>query len=582
MLHESIPMKTQPSPPQNKIVEIITSVSTLRNLTRKTFAKATRKKLSGTKYAFPTSREVWLEYRRLLQNHVIQKNERLERILRVKDVRTDSGVAPITVLTKPYPCPGKCVYCPNNASMPKSYLPTEPAAARALSLKFDPYNQVKKRVQTLEQNGHEAKKIELIIKGGTWSAYPWKYRQWFIKRCFDAANHLMNTKHEKAKTKDQEKRTKQRFSSLNETQDTNEKAAYRIIGLTIETRPDWINEKEIARLRELGCTRVELGVQTLRDDILELTKRGHKLEATVRAVALLKQAGFKTDFHVLPGQPGATPESDIQDFKQMFDDPRFRPDMVKIYPCVVLPTAELQSWTEKGRFTPLEGKDLKEVLIRMQELVPRYCRVSRIIRDFPLTEISFGNKVTNLREEIETKMKRRGIRCQCLRCREVGHVKNIDPAKVKPIFFEDWYDNAGGREVFLSMEDKSRRVVFAFLRLRLPALSLSTLPSPPLSGRERDSIYPMIEGYPQTFPILENAAIIRELHTYGQALALGVTKKDAAQHRGYGRRLMRLAEKIAKREGYSKLAVISGIGVREYYRKLGYRLSQTYMVKKIA
>ncbi|MFH1620557.1 MAG: tRNA uridine(34) 5-carboxymethylaminomethyl modification radical SAM/GNAT enzyme Elp3 [Patescibacteria group bacterium] len=565
-------MKTQPSPPRNLINEIIMSALDLRNLTRETFSKAARKKLSGTIYAFPTSSETWSEYRRLIKNHTIQKNERLERVLRVKDVRTDSGVAPITVLTKPYPCPGKCVYCPNDVKMPKSYIPTEPAAARALSLKFDPYDQVKKRVQILEQNGHEAKKIELIIKGGTWSAYTWEYRQWFVKRCFDAANQI------KRRISSEESEVMS-HATLKEAQDANEKAAYRIIGLTIETRPDWVNGIEIARLRELGCTRVELGVQTLRDEILEITKRGHKLEATVRAVALLKQAGFKTDFHVLPGQPGTTPDSDVLDFKQMFDDPRFRPDMVKIYPCVVLPTAELQSWTEEGRFKPLEGNELKEMLIRMQELIPRYCRVSRMIRDFPMADISSGNKVTNLREEIEAEMKRRGIRCQCLRCREVGHVKYIDPAKVNPVLFEDWYENAGGREVFLSMEDEKRKAVFAFLRLRLPLLPLKLIETKPYSDDPKFVEYS--KDIDKDFPVLRNSAFVRELHTYGRALDLGVINKNAAQHRGYGRELMELAEQIAKREGYSKMAVISGIGVREYYRKLGYRLNQTYMVKKL-
>jgi elongator complex protein 3 len=285
----------------------------------------------------------------------------------------------------------------------------------------------------------------------------------------------------------------------------------------------------------------------------------------------LKQAGFKTDFHVLPGQPCTTPESDVKDFRQMFEDARFRPDMVKIYPCVVLPSSELQSWTEQGRFTPLQGDALKETLIRMQELIPRYCRVSRMIRDFPMKEISFGNKITNLREGIESEMKRRGMRCQCLRCREVGHVKDIEPAKIKPILFEERYENAGGQEIFLSMEDEDRKAVFAFLRLRLPGKPDI---HDPKFVRESEKIS-------EEFPVLGNTALVRELHTYGRALDLGTTGQDAAQHRGYGRDLMEAAERIAKREGYSKIAVISGIGVRDYYRKIGYRLSQTYMVKKL-
>ena len=305
-----------------------------------------RNEFRGTPYRFPTVIELWEEYRALMADGTIPSSPDLERVLRVKDVRTDSGVAPITVLTKPYPCPGKCVYCPTEARMPKSYISSEPAAASALRLEFDPYTQVTERVQTLERNGHEAKKIELIIKGGTWSSYRWDYRQWFVQRCFEAANDLgmdetgPATAHVfRSRSSRDEKTLAASPVSLAKAQKENETAAYRIIGLTIETRPDWVNAQEIIRLRELGCTRVELGVQTLQDDVLELTQRGHTVEATIRATALLRQAGFKTDFHVLPGQPGSTPEKDLEDFRTLFADARYKPDMIKLYPCVVLPTA---------------------------------------------------------------------------------------------------------------------------------------------------------------------------------------------------------------------------------------------------
>lgn len=563
MMHESA-MKTQPTPPSALVEKILRAAMKTPGLTRQSLSTCMRTVLSGTPYAFPTVQQLWSEYRAFTAAGILPLDTHLERVLRVKDVRTDSGVAPITVLTKPYPCPGKCVYCPTEVRMPKSYISSEPAAARALSLKFDPYEQVKQRVMTLEKNGHEAKKIELIIKGGTWSAYRWDYRKWFVKRCFDAANEL-NTDGES--------------SDLKKAQKKNEKAGYRIIGLTIETRPDWVTAEEIIRLRELGCTRVELGVQTLQNDVLALTKRGHTIEATIRAVALLKQAGFKTDFHILPGQPGSTPEKDLEDFKQLFSDPSYCPDMIKLYPCVVLPNAELHAWTKAGRFTPLEGKELKELLISMQQVVPRYCRISRLIRDFPENDISYGSKITNLREALETEMKRRGIQCQCLRCREVGHVTDIDPNTIRPKLFEEWYENAGGREVFLSMEDPDRRAVFAFLRLRLPHTPASIRESEPYRSDKKFITYSTkIE---QAFPALKSTAFVRELHTYGRALDLRSTRTDASQHRGYGRMLMEHAEKIAKREGYKKMAVISGIGVKEYYRTLGYRERETYMMKKL-
>ncbi len=551
----------QPNPPAKLVQDAILKLAALKEPTRQDLQDALRKACGGTVYRFPNSQELWTAYRKLLTGKFIKRNVLLERVLRVKDVRTDSGVAPITVLTKPWACPGKCVYCPTEARMPKSYISSEPAAARALPLDFDPYRQVTQRVGALERNGHEAKKIELIVKGGTWSAYPWKYRRWFIKRCFDAANHVG--------------RGKKRYSTLEESLKANEKAGYRIIGLTIETRPDRINAEEVRRLREIGCTRVELGVQTLSDDILRLTKRGHTVEDVIRATALLKTAGFKVDYHILPGQPGSTPKRDLKDFRRVFADPDFRPDMVKLYPCVVMKGSELYEWTERGDFKPLEGKRLRDLLIGMKTLVPRYCRISRMIRDFPAKDISSGTKVTNLRDEISREMGKRGLACVCLRCREVGHVAELKGTDydLKTRLFEEWYDNAGGREVFLSIEDKERKAVFAFLRLRLPTLSVI----PAKAGIQN----PETEKILSSFPVLRDAAIVRELHTYGTALDLKQTRSDAAQHKGYGKMLMLEAEKIAKREGHAKMAVISGIGVREYYKMLGYKMQETYMVKKL-
>ncbi|MBI5654099.1 tRNA uridine(34) 5-carboxymethylaminomethyl modification radical SAM/GNAT enzyme Elp3 [Candidatus Uhrbacteria bacterium] len=580
---------TQPKPPARLVQDAILKLAVLEMPSRQNVQNVMRQTCSGTDFRFPNSQELWLAYRALLTKKKVKKNEALERVLRVKDVRTDSGVAPITVLTKPWACPGKCVYCPTEARMPKSYISSEPAAARALSLDFDPYDQVTQRVGALERNGHEAKKIELIIKGGTWSNYPWNYRKWFIKRCFDAANHLgsrtaYNVQRTGSEARGTRYEVRKRYPTLVASLKANETAGYRIIGLTIETRPDWVNAEEIKRLREIGCTRVELGVQTLTDKILEITKRGHKVEDVIRATALLKTAGFKVDYHILPGQPGSTPKRDLGDFRRVFADPDFRPDMVKLYPCVVMKGSELYKWNERGDFKPLEGKKLRELLIDMKTLVPRYCRISRMIRDFPAKDITSGTKITNLRDEIARDMEKRGLACVCLRCREVGHVASLKGSgyDLKTRLFEEWYDNAGGREVFLSIEDKERKAVFAFLRLRLPLIrrperseaKLKDLYKDPSTALGTTQIY-------EDFPVLRDSAIVRELHTYGTALNLKQTRSDAAQHKGYGKMLMLEAEMIAKREGYVKVAVISGIGVREYYKMLGYRLKDTYMVKKI-
>ncbi len=400
-------------PPLETAKAVIKSLAVFAAPTRKDLMKVIRKTITGTNYAFPTSIQLWEAYRELI-NEGLEKNETIERALRVKDVRTDSGVAPITVLTKPYPCPGKCVYCPTEYRMPKSYISSEPAAARALSLDFDPYEQVKQRVEALERNGHTANKIELIVKGGTWSAYPEDYREWFITRCFEAANELGIAPSSKG-----DNHTK---CDLGDSQLTNETSRYRIIGLTIETRPDHITPQEVIHLRKLGVTRVELGLQIINDRVLELTGRGTTVADAEQAIALLKVAAFKVDVHILPGQPGASREDDLESFKTLFADPRFRPDMIKLYPCVVLPNSELYEKTMRGEFKPLEGEDLRELLMEMQTMIPYYCRVSRLIRDFPTGDISHGNKQTNLRESIETEMKKRGIQCKCLRCREVGHV----------------------------------------------------------------------------------------------------------------------------------------------------------------
>ncbi len=581
---------TELSRPPREIVErILRNANAAADITRKSLGTIARPILAGTSFQFPTVMRYWEVYREMVADGSMEKNPALEKALRVKDVRTDSGVAPITVLTKPYPCPGKCVYCPTEARMPKSYISSEPAAARALSLRFDPFEQVLQRVQALEKNGHEGKKIELIIKGGTWSSYRWDYRQWFIKRCFDAANELSTTEDRfitplaALPAFDETILTNESTTDdeLTSAQNLNETSDYRIIGLTIETRPDWVNAKEIIRLRQLGCTRVELGVQTLQDAVLDLTNRGHHIDATIRATALLKQAGFKVDFHILPGQPGSTPEKDLEDFRTLFSDAKYRPDMIKLYPCVVLPTAELHAWAEDGRFTPMQGAELRELLIQMQTIVPRYCRISRLIRDFPEKDISHGNKITNLRMMLEDEMKQRGLVCNCLRCREVGHVKDIDPNSPTQIF-EEWYDSAGGREVFLTIEDADRKAVFAFLRLRLPNSS------PRADARNFPIEYTNDSRYlresleiSEAFPVLTNTAIVRELHTYGTALNLNQNSVDASQHRGYGRKLMQAAEDIATREGFPRMAVISGIGVREYYRTLGYNEEQTYMVKEL-
>ncbi len=481
-----------------------------------------------------------------------RRRPELDRLLVRRGVRSLSGVAVVTVLTKPYPCPGRCVYCPTDARMPKSYLPDEPAAARALGHRFDPFRQTAWRLMALAANGHPTDKVELIVKGGTWSSYPWDYQRWFIKRCFDACNAFGRSGSRAART-------------LAAAQSRNENAQARIIGLTLETRPDRITPTEIVRLRDLGCTRVELGVQSVDDRILAAVKRGHDTAAVVRAASSLRAAGFKTDFHLMPQLPGATPSSDLAEIEEIFSNPDYRPDMIKIYPCTVVPQAELYGWWKAGRYTPYPDDELVEMLIAAKSRhVPRWCRISRLIRDIPSNNIVAGNAMTNLRETVQREMKKRGLTCRCLRCREIGHAAKTAPHlhRARPRLFDDSYEASGGTEHFLSFEDRSRRAIFAFCRLRLP-------PQPP--DAEIAALLPEIDG----------AAFVRELHTYGQLVPIAGRTARASQHTGLGRRLLAEAERLAAAAGFRRLAVIAGVGVRPYYRKLGYRLVGTYMVKKL-
>ncbi|MFZ5559409.1 MAG: tRNA uridine(34) 5-carboxymethylaminomethyl modification radical SAM/GNAT enzyme Elp3 [Patescibacteria group bacterium] len=482
-------------------------------------------------------------YHNLLSSHKIKKSNILENILKTRKIRTLSGIVSITVITKPYPCPGKCLYCPDEIDMPKSYLANEPACMRAVLTKFDPFKQVDARLKSLKITGHTTDKIELIVLGGTWSAYPKNYQNWFIKRCFDACNGDIPSK------------------SLKSAQKANERAKNRIIGLTLETRPDFINPKEIKRMRDLGCTRVELGVQSIYDDILKKNKRGHGIKETIRATQLLKDAGFKVTYHMMLNLPGSNLKKDEKMFEELFSNPDFQSDQLKIYPCAVLKTAPLYKLWKKKKYKPYTEKQLINLLIKIKEKIPSYVRIIRVIRDIPSQSIVAGNKVSNLREIIADIMRKKGKKCRCIRCREI---RNFQPGAGPPLaekLIRRDYDASGGREIFLSFEDMKNDKILAFLRLRLGRRSL---------------------GEGETLPVLKNCALIRGVHTYGLTVPISQKIKTAQQHKNLGKKLIKEAEKIAKKEfGFKKIAVISGIGVREYYRKLGYKLKDGYMIKNL-
>lgn len=459
-----------------------------------------------------------------------------EHRLRMKPVRTLSGVTPVTVLTKPYPCPGKCVFCPTDVRMPKSYLADEPGARRALRHEFDPFAQASARLQALEAIGHATSKVELLVLGGTWSAYRRDYQEWFLRRCLDALNGFA-------------------APDLETALDANEGAAHRNVGLVIETRPDWVTPSEVQRLRRLGVTKVQLGAQSLDDRILLLNRRGHTVDQTRRAVSLLRAAGFKIVLHWMPNLLGADPESDRRDFRRLWDDGFLRPDELKIYPCQLLSNAELSEYWARQEYVPYTSEELVALLADIKPSIPRYCRVNRVIRDIPSTNVVAGNRRTSLRQDVQAEMRRRGTKCECIRCREVRGLA-VAPRSLR--MESQSYPAGGARERFLSFVDEADRLA-GFLRLSLPG------PDSPRAGIAE----------------LEGAALVREVHVYGPSLPLGESEGGAAQHNGLGARLMEQAEGIGRGEGYRRLAVIAAVGTRGYYRRLGYRREGTYMVKEL-
>jgi len=471
----------------------------------------------------------------------------LEKLLKTRPVRSLSGIVNVSVLTKPYPCPGKCLYCPIEKGIPKSYISGEPAVERAKESNFNPYLQTQKRIKMLKDEGHQTDKIELRVIGGTWSYYDKDYQLFFIEECFRACNE-MNLK--KPKTKNNKKQ-KISIKNLKKEQKKNEKAKHRIIGLSIETRPDYINEKEIKWLRELGVTMVELGVQSIYDDVLKINRRGHSIKDTIKATKLLKDSGFKVLYQMMPNLLGSDLKKDEEMFKEIFENPDFKPDYLKIYPCAVLKEAPLYKIFKNGEYKPYSEKELINLLLDIKKEVPYYIRIQRIIRDISSEKIMEGGvKITNLRQILSEKMKKEGFKCKCIRCREVR--ENYNP-KEKIYFFCDHYEASGGKEMFLSYENKDRTKLYSLLRLRIPS----------------DPI----------LKVLKNSAIIREIHTYGEITPIG-KKKIAPQHKGLGKKLIKKAEEITKNEfNLNKLSVIAGVGVRDYFRKLGFKLKDTYMVK---
>ena len=480
-------------------------------------------------------------YYQMVDSGEWKADESLLQKIRMKPTRTLSGVTTVTVLTRYHPCPGNCIFCPQEDQLPKSYLSEEPGAKRGVENNFDPYAQVHNRIQALTAVGHPTDKIELLILGGTFSAYTREYQEWFVRRCFDAMNDV-NPEDDPD------------FNTLQEAQKRNVHAEHRNVGLVIETRPDLVNPKTLGWLRTLGVTKVQMGAQSLDDRILALNKRGHTVQETLDATALLRAGGFKVVLHWMPNLLGATPESDREDFKRLWGEGSFCPDELKIYPCQLLKGTELYDLWKQGHYHPYTETTLLNLIADIKTIVPRYCRINRIIRDIPSTYVVEGNKNTSLRQDIQREMAQRGTRCECIRCREIRQSK-VTPQSVSLNHLI--YHPAHAEEHFLSYDTEDDKLA-GFLRLSLPGDSHVT---------------GIIE--------LENAAIIREVHVYGQSLEVGEERSGIAQHSGMETRLIEKAEEIARENGFKHLAVIAAVGTRVYYAERGFEMGDLYMVKDL-
>jgi elongator complex protein 3 len=465
--------------------------------------------------------------------------------IRMKPVRTLSGVTTVTVLTEEYPCPGECIFCPTEARMPKSYLSDEPGARRALQNNFDPFAQVSNRLKALEDVGHPTDKVELLILGGTWSVYPQRYQVGFMQGCFEALNESQR----RPPGEDG-----MNLEYLHALHLQNEDAAHRNVGLVVETRPDEITPRELSWLRQLGVTKLQMGAQSLDDRILKLNRRGHTSAQTLRACALLRAAGFKIVLHWMPNLLGATLESDKADFARLWQG--YCPDEIKIYPTQLLENSALYRTWQAGEYQPYTTAELVRLIADIKPLIPPYCRVNRVIRDIPSTHVIEGNRRTSLRMDALAELERRGQACRCVRCREVRE-QVVDAGSLR---LEDIvYTPADAEEHFLSFVTPQDKLA-GYLRLSLP----------------QDA-----RCLAKEMPDLDGAALVREVHVYGQSVPVGGEQRGAAQHVGLGTRLLQLAEERARAAGFRRLAVIAAIGTRKYYQARGFRRGELYMYREL-
>jgi len=470
-----------------------------------------------------------------------------KEIFRVHPRRSASGIVIVTVFTAPATCPhGTCVYCPGGPSMgtPQSYVPDGPSMRAATGVGFDPFMQAQKMLSKYIDRGHEASKVELMVEGGTFLAMPHGYQEWFIKRAFDGLNCAQSPS-----------------QTLGDAHSANESAEYRSVGLTIETKPDWCRPEHVDRLLSYGVTKVEIGVQALRDEILRSSNRGHTVQDTMDAFQAARDSGLKVAAHMMPGLPGSNPGDDLTDLLRLFSDESLRPDMMKLYPTAVVRGTALAKMCEAGLYKPYDLETVVELIAEMKAHVPAWHRIMRIQREIPEGDITAGSKAGNLRELVLERVKERGQSCGCIRCREVAmdSPEGMGEEAGELVMRRERYSASGGTEVFCTYEYEKTGKIAGFVRMRSPSQRAHR---PELS---------------------DQACIVRELKVYGRVVSVGSRDERAYQHRGLGRSLLSAMEEEA-RESFDarELLVMSAVGTRNYYRKFGYERQGPFMSKSIA
>jgi elongator complex protein 3 len=483
----------------------------------------------------------------IIQHLKPEESAKLLPILRRKVVRTISGVTVVAVMTKPSPCPKEepCAYCPGGPTegVPQSYTGHEPAALRGAQNDYSPYAQVRTRIEQLEAIGHKVDKVELIIMGGTFPSTPTDYQKDFVRQCLGAI-------------------TETKSSSLDEAKKVAETSRIRNVGITVETRPDWAKEEHVDRMLSMGVTRVEVGVQNIYDDIYAVVNRGHRVEDVVEATRIMKDAGLKVVYHLMPGLPGSSFERDLEGFREIFSNPQFKPDMIKLYPCLVIKGTKVYDWWKKGEYRPYTTEEAAQLIAEVKKFVPPWVRIMRVQRDIPANLIEAGVKLSNLRQIALEKLEAEGMRCRCIRCREVGHRWLKDKVKPDPDKIEVrtvTEEASGGKELFISAEDPTNDVLVGYVRLRVPSEKAT-----------RPEIVP------------ETTAIVRELRVYGPLVPVGKHVAGAWQHKGYGSILLSEAERIAIEEySRTKIVVTSALGTKQYYKQFGYSYDGPYVSKRL-